>query len=159
MKKIKDYILPLIFLYLSVICLYVSYLFIIDDYNISKSIYQPYKSFIQLSPFDNWNVFITIFKGIFGVIGFIKYVFTKKLINYFNTLFLSITLFEIIIQLYFQIRKFENFSVYIDFYSVIISGILFVILGVFYFKSVKIKKIFPQILLGLFLTVLSYCLH
>lgn len=159
MKKIKEHILPLVFLYLSVMCLYVSYLFITKDYNITKSIYQPYKSFIQLSPFDNWNVFITFFKGIFGIIGFIKYVINRKLINYFSTLFLTITMFEIMIQLYIQIKKFENFSVYIDFCSVIISGILFIVLSIFYFKNAKVKQVFPQILLGVLLTVLTYYLH
>lgn len=159
MENIKKYFLPVLILYLALICLYVSYLFIIKDYNITKSIYQPYKSFVQLSPFYNWNVFITIFKGIFGVAGFIKFIVNRKIINYFSTLFLIITIFEIILQLYNQIEKFENFSIYIDLMSTVITGILFLIIGFYYFRNAKIKEILPQILIGFSLAVISYQLH
>lgn len=159
MNNIKKYFLPVFILYLALMCLYVSYLFIIDDYNITKSIYQPYKTFVQLSPFNNWNVFITIFKGIFGVAGFIKFIINRKVINYFNTLFLVITLFEIILQLYNQIENFKSFSIYVDLTSTIITGILFLILGFYYFRNAKIKEIIPQILIGFSLAVISYHLH
>jgi hypothetical protein len=159
MNNIKKYFLPILILYLALMCLYVSYLFIIDDYNITKSIYQPYKTFVQLSPFNNWNVFITIFKGIFGIAGFIKFIINRKLINYFNTLFLVITLFEIILQLYNQIGNFKSFSIYVDLTSTIITGILFLMLGFYYFRNTKIKEIIPQILIGSSLAVISYHLH
>ncbi|GAA5083109.1 hypothetical protein GCM10023210_01280 [Chryseobacterium ginsengisoli] len=159
MNNIKKYFLPVLILYLALMCLYISYLFIIDDYNITKSIYQPYKTFVQLSPFNNWNVFITIFKGIFGVAGFIKFIINRKVINYFNTLFLVITLFEIILQLYNQIENFKSFSIYVDLTSTIITGILFLIIGFYYFRNAKIKEIIPQILIGFSLAVISYHLH
>jgi len=159
MENIKRYFLPVLILYLALMCLYVSYSFIIHDYNITKSIYQPYKSFVQLSPFNNWNVFITIFKGFFGVAGFIKFIINRKVINYFNTLFLVITIFEIMLQLYNQIEKFENFSVYTDLMSTVFTGILFLIIGFYYFRNAKIKDVIPQILIGISLTVISYQLH
>lgn len=159
MLKIKEHILPVIFLYLSLICLYVSYLFITKDYNTTKSIYQPYKTFVQISPFDHFNVIITLFKGVFGVIGFIKYVLNRKLINYFSTLFLMITVFEIIFYLYINVKNFKDFSIYIDFTSILFSGILFLGLGFLYFKNANVKQIFPQVVLALFLTVFSYYLH
>ena len=159
MNNIKKYFLPVLILYLALMCLYVSYLFIIDDYNIMKSIYQPYKTFIQLSPFNNWNVFITIIKGIFGVAGFIKYLINRKLINYFTTLFLVITIFEIALQLYNQSAQFKNFSIYVDFGSTIFTAILFLVIGFYYFKNAKINEVIPQILLGISLTVISYHLH
>lgn len=159
MENIKKYFLSVLILYLALMCLYVSYLFIIKDYNITKSIYQPYKSFVQLSPFNNRNVFITIFKGIFGVAGFVKFIMNRKVINHYNTLFLVITIFEIILQLYNQIEKFEDFSVYINLVSTVYSGILFLIIGFYYFRNVKIKEVIPQILLGASLTVISFSLH
>ncbi|MCY0976572.1 hypothetical protein PGH12_05340 [Chryseobacterium wangxinyae] len=159
MNNIKKYFLPVLILYLALMCLYVSYLFIIDDYNIMKSIYQPYKTFIQLSPFNNWNIFITILKGIFGVAGFIKYMINRKLINYFNTLFLVMTVFEIVFQLCNQIVQFKNLSIYVDLVSTIFTAILFLVIGFYYFKNAKIKEVIPQILLGISLTVISYHLH
>ncbi len=159
MNNIKKYFFPVLILYLALMCLYVSYLFIIDDYNIMKSIYQPYKTFIQLSPFNNWNIFITILKGIFGVAGFIKYMINRKLINYFNTLFLVMTVFEIVFQLCNQIVQFKNLSIYVDLVSTIFTAILFLVIGFYYFKNAKIKEVIPQILLGISLTVISYHLH
>lgn len=159
MENSKQYFFPVLLLYLALMCLYVSYSFIIKDYNITKNIYFPYKSFVQLSPFNDRNVFITIFKGIFGVAGFVKFVNSRKLINYFNTLFLVTTIFEVILQLYNQIEKFRDFSVYIDLVSTIFTGTLFLLIGFYYFRKATIKEVLPQLLIGFSLTVISYQLH
>lgn len=159
MKNKKEYLFPLVLLYLALMCLYVSYLFIIEDYNITKSIYQPYKSFVQISPFDHWNVFITLFKGVFGVAGFIAFLLKGKVINSWNTLFKVITILEIAFNLFLWAESFEDFSVYINFTGMVVSGILFAVISYFYFRNTSFKKVFPQILAGLFLMVLSYTLH
>ncbi len=159
MKNKKEYLFPLILLYLALMCLYVSYTFIIKDYNITKSIYQPYKTFLQISPFDHWNVFITLFKGIFGVAGFIAFLLNRKVINPWNTLFFVITILEIALNFFVWAENFKDFSVYVSFTGIIVSAVLFAALSYFYFRDASFKKVFPQIILGLLLTVLSYNLH
>lgn len=140
-------------------CLYVSYLFISKDYNITKSIYQPYKSFVQISPYHYWNVAITLFKGIFGVTGCVIFLRRHQLVNFGNTIFISITLYEILYNFYRWAESFEDFTVYIDFTGIIVTGVLFTFLGYFYFKRASFKKVLPHILSGLFLAFLSYYLH
>jgi|GEM_PF-6644700 len=159
MKKAETYLLPTLFLYLSLVCLYVSYSYITKDYNSTKSIYQPYKSFVQLSSFHYNNVIITILKGLAGVIGFGVFSSKGKKINYFTSLFLLMNLFELIILASLQFLVFKVSSSYIDNTGIIASAILCVILSFFYFKNAEIKKITGPILLSLFLTVISYYLH
>ncbi|KFF12527.1 hypothetical protein IW15_13425 [Chryseobacterium soli] len=136
-----------------------SYSYITKDYNSTKSIYQPYKTFVQLSSFHYNNVIITILKGLAGVIGFGVFSSKGKKINYFTSLFLLMNLFELIILASLQFLVFKVSSSYIDNTGIIASAILCVILSFFYFKNAEIKKITGPILLSLFLTVISYYLH
>jgi hypothetical protein len=159
MKNLKENLLPIVLLYLSLMCLYVSYTYIIKDYNIMKSIYQPYKTFVQLSSSSYRNVFITIIKGLAGLTGFGIYLAKGKKVNYFNTLFLLISVFELIIVACLQFVVLKDFSNYINQTSVIVSAVLFVILSYFYFKDSEIKKLFPPIILSFFITIFTYYLH
>jgi len=159
MKNLKENLLPVVLLYLSLMCLYVSYSFIIKDYNITKSIYQPYKTFVQLSSSHYRNVIITIIKGLAGLTGFGIYFTKGKKVNYFSTLFLLISIFELTIVSCLQFVVLKDFSNYIDKTGIIISAVLFIGLSYFYFKDSEIKKLFPQIILSFFITVSSYYLH
>lgn len=159
MEKAKIYLLPSIILYLSLMCMYVSYTYITKDYNGTKSIYQPYKSFVQLSSTHYNNGIITILKGFAGVIGFGVFLSKGKRTNYFTTLFLLISMFEILIVASLQFLIFKDSSSYINKTGIIVSAILFIILSFFYFKNAEIKSLTGPILLSLFLTVVSYYLH
>ncbi|KQT33853.1 hypothetical protein ASG22_17280 [Chryseobacterium sp. Leaf405] len=159
MKNLKENLLPVVLLYLSLMCLYVSYSFIMKDYNITKSIYQPYKTFVQLSSSHYRNVIITIIKGLAGLTGFGIYLTKGKKVNYFSTLLLLISIFELIIVACLQFVVLKDFSNYIDKTGIVISAVLFIGLSYFYFKDSEIKKLFPQIILSFFITISSYYLH
>ncbi|KQT17542.1 hypothetical protein ASG31_09065 [Chryseobacterium sp. Leaf404] len=159
MNKIKNYILPILFVYLSLLCLYVAYLYIIRDYNITKSIYQPYKTFLQISPFSFNNIFIAPLKGLFGFIGFNLFVFKNRRVNIFTTLFVVMNMTEAVLMILFEFFIFKNFSDYIDETAVVFTTLLFSVLVFFYFKEVTLKKQITTIICGIFLTVISYYLH
>lgn len=158
-NKIKTNILPILFLYLSLLCLYVAYLHITRDYNITKSIYQPYKTFLQISTFSYNNYFIAPIKGFLGLTGFIIYLVKNKNTNMFYTLFLVMSIVEIIIIFSFQFFLLKEFSNYINQTGVVFTAVLFSVLGFFYFKDFKMKKQVITILSGIFLTIISYDLH
>lgn len=158
-NKFRTSLLPLLFLYLSILCVYVGYLYIIRDYNITKSIYQPYKTFLQISSFSFHNIVIAPLKGVVGVIGFFIFLFKKKQINTFSTLFLVISTVEVLMLILFEFFLFSRFSDYIDKTAVVITALLFSFLTIFYFKNAKIKEQAVTIVCGIFLTVISYYLH
>lgn len=159
MNKIKTYILPILFLYLSLLCLYVAYLYIIRDYNITKSIYQPYKTFLQISSFSFNNIVIAPFKGLLGLIGFTLFIFKNKKVNTFTTLFLVMNTAEAIMLMVLEFFLFKNFSDNIDKTGVVFTALLFSVLVFFYFKDVKIKTQIITIICGILLTIITYYLH
>lgn len=159
MNKIKTYILPILFLYLSLLCLYVAYLYIIRDYNITKSIYQPYKTFLQISSFSFNNIVIAPLKGLLGLIGFTLFIFKNKKVNTFTTLFLVMNTAEAIMLMVLEFFLFKNFSDNIDKTGVVFTALLFSVLVFFYFKDVKIKTQIITIICGILLTIITYYLH
>lgn len=159
MNKIKTYILPILFLYLSLLCLYVAYLYIIRDYNITKSIYQPYKTFLQISSFSFNNIVIAPLKGLLGLIGFTLFIFKNKKVNTFTTLFLVMNTAEAIMLMVLEFFLFKNFSDYIDKTGVVFTALLFSVLVFFYFKDVKIKTQIITIICGILLTIITYYVH
>ena len=159
MNRIKKNILPVLFLYLSLLCMYVGYLYIIRDYNITKSIYQPYKTFLQISSFSFNNIIIAPLKGLLGLIGFFIFAFKNKKINTFTTLFLVMNFVEGIMLILFEFFIFKKFSDYIDKTGVIFTALLFSVLLYFYFKDVKMKTQVITIVSGIFLTIVAYYLR
>lgn len=156
MKKYKIYIFPLIILYLSIICLFVVYIYFTVRLNANHSIYLPYKSFNQISPIMLNNVIITIIKVIFGLTGFIIFIFKSKINNFFTTTFLLLNIFEILLLCYMNFFAHTYSFDYIDKFSVIYSSILFSIIMFFYTYRFKIEKIILSACLSLFITIISY---
>lgn len=159
MKKTEFYIFPIILFYLSVICLYVSYDYLFGTYlNSTKSIYQPYKSFVQISSSYHRNIIITILKTLTGIIGFIYFIISQRRVNLFNTIFLFLNASEILIVFLLQFFIFKT-SDYINKTSIILSAIIIIILIYFYLKKSKIPKLALIVFLSFISTLISYYLH